>query len=204
MIEQINSRYLSLEERLNLVLPQITSETLLNNQSLGGDIGFHVFDYPADREDTVRDFIATVIEPNLQKSTRKIRFVNVNLFNLIIQLLKGRDLYDRALELQIAKGDESLMKVLAPVLKEDKVADYLIKTYHMDELDVMLLTGIGAAYPLVRLHTLLNALHMHWKNLPLVIFYPGKYDGVSLRLFGLNTERNDANAPYYRAFPLLK
>jgi hypothetical protein len=57
---ETSSRYLSLEERLNLILPRITSNELLNNEGLGNEIGFHIFDYPADREETVRDYIATV------------------------------------------------------------------------------------------------------------------------------------------------
>ena len=41
-MNEISSRYLPLEERLNLILPRITSNELLNNEGLGNDIGFHI------------------------------------------------------------------------------------------------------------------------------------------------------------------
>ena len=201
---ETSSRYLSLEERLNLILARITSKELLNNEGLGNEIGFHIFDYPAEREDTVRDYLATVLEPGLHKHPGKLRFRTVNLFQIVINLLEERGLLDKALALQQAKGNDALLKAVGPVLKEDKLASYLVNSLEVDNLDLVLLTGIGAAYPLVRLHTLLNGLHPLMKHTPLVVFYPGRYDGVSLRLFGLNTDRSDASAPYYRAFQLLK
>jgi hypothetical protein len=201
---ETSSRYLSLEERLNLILARITSKELLNNEGLGNEIGFHIFDYPAEREDTVRDYLATVLEPGLHKHPGKLRFRTVNLFQIVINLLEERGLLDKALALQQAKGNDALLKAVGPVLKEDKLASYLVNSLDVDNLDLVLLTGIGAAYPLVRLHTLLNGLHPLMKHTPLVVFYPGRYDGVSLRLFGLNTDSSDASAPYYRAFQLLK
>lgn len=200
----ISSRYESLETRLNMILPRITSDELLRNEGLGNEIGFHIFDYPADREDTVRDFVATVIEPALSKHPGPIRFRTINLFWLVIQLLKDRGLLDKAIEMQRTKGDEVLMRALGPVLKEDRLATYMVEQTPVDDLDLVLMTGIGTAYPLVRLHSLLSGLQPLMQATPLVIFYPGRYDGVSLRLFGLGSERNDASAPYYRAFQLLK
>jgi hypothetical protein len=201
---ETSSRYLSLEERLNLILPRITSNELLNNEGLGNEIGFHIFDYPADREETVRDYIATVLQPALAKHPAKLRFQTVNLFETVTRLLEERGLLDKAIAMQQTKGDEALLKAIGPVLKEDKLAAYLVNRLEVDALDLVLLTGVGTAYPLVRLHTLLNGLHPLMKHTPLVIFYPGRYDGVSLRLFGLNADRSDASAPYYRAFQLLK
>ena len=192
------------EDRLNQILPRITSEELLTNAGLGNEIGFHVFDYPADREDDMRDFLQTVIEPNLAKHPQPIRFKTVNLFELGIQLLDDRKLLDKVIAMQRDKGNDAALPGLRSVLKEDKVARYLTEQIDVSQLDLLLMTGIGAAYPMIRLHTLLNALHAHMRDTPLVVFYPGRYDGTSLRLFGLHTERNDANAPYYRAFRLIK
>lgn len=200
----LSRQHQSIEEKLNLILSRITSEDLLSNNRLGGDIGFHVFDYPAEKEDMVRDFVTTVVEPNLSKHQRPIRFKTINLFELIVQILKERNLLDKVIDIQKNKGNDAALPGLKSVLKEDKIASYLSKMLDIGSLDLVLLTGIGAAYPIVRLHALLNALHAKMQDTPLVVFYPGKYDGVSLRLFGLHTERNDANAPYYRAFQLLK
>jgi hypothetical protein len=73
----------------------------------------------------------------------------------------------------------------------------------------VLLSGVGNAYPLLRSHTLLNNLHSIMGQTPLVMFYPGKYDQTSLRLFGKSGTTGGAhhgrsrNANYYRAFRLV-
>ena len=51
---------------------------------------------------------------------------------------------------------------------------------------------------MLRTHTLLSALHPIMGNTPLLMFFPGRYDGHSLRLF--NTLAEDH---YYRAVRLV-
>ncbi len=51
---------------------------------------------------------------------------------------------------------------------------------------------------MLRTHTLLSALHPIMGKTPLLMFFPGRYDGHSLRLF--NTLAEDH---YYRAFRLV-
>jgi hypothetical protein len=80
------------------------------------------------------------------------------------------------------------------VLKEDKLAERLVAST-TSPTRRLVLWNVGAVYPMLRTHTLLTALHAHMKDTPLVMFYPGKYDGFSLRLF--NKLKDDH---YYRAF----
>ena len=56
----------------------------------------------------------------------------------------------------------------------------------------------GLVWPLLRTHSLLNNLQPVMGNTPLLLFYPGRYDGQSLRLFGKLKNNN-----YYRAFKLV-
>lgn len=200
----IPSQYLSLEERLNLILPRVSSRDFLENKGLGNEIGFHIFDYPAEDEETVRDFVKTVLEPALGKPPLSLKTKTVNVFDLAIGLLKDRKIYDKVIEVQKSRGNDAALPGLRSVLKEDKFAKYLTDQIDVRSLDLLLLTGIGAAYPMVRLHTLLNGLHAFMQDTPLVVFYPGKYNGASLRLFGLSHDSSDAGAAYYRAFQLLK
>lgn len=66
----------------------------------------------------------------------------------------------------------------------------------VEENSVVILTGIGEIYPLVRAHSVLNKMHLVYTKRPVIMMYPGEYD-KKLRLTILNTNR-DAN--YYRAF----
>ena len=65
---------------------------------------------------------------------------------------------------------------------------------------VVLLTGVGEVYPVLRLHGLFETLQQRgcFQNIPVVAFYPGVYTGQSLSLFNSLKDGN-----YYRAFDLL-
>ena len=186
------------EERLNQVLPRLASPDVLSNRGAGGEIGFWVFDYPPEQEMQMRAWITDVIEPELPKRKPGIRFKVIDLFEFVIELLKERTLLDKAFAKQMNEGDEAVLKSLRPVLKEDKLAARLVEVAGLQNLDLLLIKGVGAVYPMLRTHTLLSALHPHMRDKPLVMFYPGRYDGQSLRLFNKLTDDN-----YYRAFSLV-
>jgi len=100
--------------------------------------------------------------------------------------------------MQRSRGDEAVMAALRPVLKEDKLAKKVVSLVDLESIDVLILSGVGSAYPMLRTHTLLSALHPLVGRTPLLMFYPGRYDGYSLRLFNKLSEDH-----YYRAFRLV-
>lgn len=189
---------LSLEERLNQILPRITSRDFLDSKGLGNEIGFWIFDYPPERELEVRDFFSGTVLPALARTVPTIQAATVDLLQLVTGLLEDRKLLDKTLEMQKNKGDDSTLAALRSVLKEDKLAQKIASQFQIDTLDLLILTGVGSVYPMLRTHTLLSALHPIMGKTPLLMFFPGRYDGHSLRLF--NTLAEDH---YYRAFRLV-
>lgn len=186
------------EERLNHILPRLTSPDVLSNQGAGGEIGFWIFDYPPEQEMAMRAWLTDVIEPGLRKHVPAIRFQTVDLFQLVIDLLKERKLFDKACEMQASKGDAAVLASLRSVLKEDRLAARMTEKLNIAELDLLIVKGVGAVYPLLRSHTLLSALHPHMRDTPLLMLYPGTYNGQSLSLFNTLSDDN-----YYRAFQLV-
>ena len=189
---------LSLVERLNQILPRITSRDFLDSKGLGNEIGFWIFDYPPEREMEVRDFLSSTVFPALSKPNANVRFDVINLLDMVVELLQERNLLDKAIALQQSKGDEGVLPALRSVLKEDKLAQKIASKFDVASLDLLVLTGVGAVYPMLRTHTLLSALHPIMGKTPLLMFFPGKYDGHSLRLFNVLGEDH-----YYRAFRLV-
>jgi hypothetical protein len=188
----------TLEERLNQILPRVTSRDFLDSKGLGNEIGFWIFDYPPEREMDVRSFLTGTVLPALGKHVPPIKADAVDLLKLVTDLLEERNLLDKALEMQKNKGDDSTLSALRSVLKEDKIAQKIASKHDIANLDLLILSGVGAVYPMLRTHTLLSALHPIMGNTPLLMFFPGRYDGHSLRLF--NTLAEDH---YYRAFRLV-
>lgn len=187
----------NLQDRLNQVITRLQDKDVLSGAGLGNEIGFYIFDYPPEQELVVREHVRFVVD-FLRKKRPDLRLAHINLFELITKHLKDRRLLERALQLQREKGDAELLKSLKGPLHEEKIAQVLIAAAQPESHDLVLLTGIGSAWPLVRSHTLLNALHPLMHGRPLVVFYPGSYDGQGLSLFNRLSDRN-----YYRAFRLV-
>ena len=127
-----------------------------------------------------------------------IGHVVIDLLTLVTELLQDRKLLDKAMDMQTTKGDEATLIALRPILKEDKLAQKIAASTDIASLDLLVITGVGAVYPMVRTHTLLSALHPLMGKTPLLMLYPGRYDGHSLKLFNTLTEDH-----YYRAFRLV-
>ena len=191
------------EDRLNQALPRLASSDVLDNKGAGGEIGFWIFDYPPEREMEMRVWLKEVIEPGLRKQIPELRFKTVDLFDCVIELLEERGLLERAFDMQLKKGDEALLTSLRSVLKEDRLAARIAERANVADLGLLIIKGVGSVYPMVRTNTLLAALHPHMRHTPLLMLYPGRYDGMSLRLFDrLGADHVDA-ANYYRAFRLV-
>jgi hypothetical protein len=144
---------LSLEDRLNRILPRITSRDFLHSKGLGNEIGFWIFDYPPEREVDVRDFLSGTVLPALPKQVPPIRAAAVNLLQLVTEILEERKLLDKTFEMQAGKGDDSTLAALRSVLKEDRLAQKIATQFDVASLDLLILTGVGAVYPMLRTHT---------------------------------------------------
>lgn len=185
------------KERLNKILDRLTSDELLSNSGLGNEIGFYIFDYPPEHELQMREHIQFLME-QLPKKKPEIRCRHINLFELILHYLKNRKLLDRVLDIQKQKGDEAVLKALKGPLDPKKIAKEFVDLAHPEDQDLLLVSGVGSAYPMLRSHNLLNNLHYLMGDTPLIIFYPGIFTGQGLSLFGKLKESN-----YYRAFQLV-
>jgi len=184
-------------DRVNAILPRISSDEFLTSSGIGNEIAFYIFDYPPEQELQVREHIQFLLE-QLPKLKPVLRVRHINLFDLLIEHLKNRKLLERSLDMQKAKGDEKLLHSLKPILNAEKIADVFTAAAQPADSDLVLVSGVGSVWPLLRSHNLLNNLHSRMGQVPLVMFYPGKYDGQSLRLFGKVKGDN-----YYRAFRLV-
>lgn len=186
-----------LGERLNKILPRITSDNFLSGSGIGNEIAFYIFDYPPEDELRVRDFLVTLLE-HIPKQKRGMRVKHIDLFDFMLDHLRSRNLLDKAIELQRTKGDQALKKALMGPLHESKLSAPFAEAADPAGHDLIIASGAGLVWPLLRTHSLLNNLQPVMGNTPLLLFYPGRYDGQSLRLFGKLKNNN-----YYRAFKLV-
>ena len=198
-----------LTHRLNQILPKLTSDDFLRARGIGNEIAFYIFDYAPEDELRVREHIQFLVD-RLPKTKPGLRVVHVNLFDFLINYLKARNLLEKSFELQRENGNDALLKALKGILHEEKIAKRFGDIARPAEHDLVLISGVGSAYPLLRSHTLLSNLHAIMGQTPLVMFYPGGYDMQTLRLFGKtglvggSAEERKKKTNYYRAFRLIE
>ena len=184
-------------QRLNLILENITTNEFLSNQGLGNEIGFWIFDYKPSDELIIREYFG-ILESTFSKNHPNLSLLNINLLDSVIAYLQEKKLLDKSIQMQATKGDDALFKALKAVLHMDKFVPFLLKQYDVNRSDIIVMSGIGSVFPLLRAHNLLNSLHAELGHKPLIMFYPGKYDGQTLQLFDKLSSNN-----YYRAFKLI-
>ncbi len=187
---------MKLEERLDLLKEELQKEDFLQARGLGNEVPFWIFDYPPEKELLVRDTITKII-PALEKRT--IQVLEIDLYELCLEMIEKKISTDKISSFEEKKGSDELLKKLKLMLKPDLLKKAIQQK--MDEngdFHLLFLTGVGKAWPLVRSHSVLNNLQPLLGNKPLITFYPGKYSGFDLSLFG---KFRDAN--YYRAFRLI-
>jgi len=189
----------SLKDRLNQIYAHVTRKSFLAGHGIGNEISFYVFDYPPSAELGVRRHIQLLTQ-EIQRSD--IQLASINLFEFLVDHLKERRLLEKAFQMQKARGDDALLKALKGVLNPERVANNLASRLHIDQQDLVLLHGVGSAYPLVRTHSLLSNLQTRIGTTPLVMFFPGTYSEGRLELFS-GSKRASEKYHYYRALRLI-
>lgn len=187
-----------LKTRLKILDETFKEDDFLLNKGLGNEVGYYIFDYhPAD-ELLVREHIKLLQEnSDLYKEGYELKVFN--LYHIMIDYLRERQLLSRAEKFEKHGGIEEVTTKINRLLKMDgkERQNYFVE--HIEERtpekSIVILTGIGELYPLIRAHSILNKMHQVFDRVPVVMMYPGEYDKLKLTIFNTNKDDN-----YYRAF----
>ena len=194
----------TLSSRLNQILPRVSSESFLSSEGIGNEIACYIFDYPATDELQVRAHIIMMMD-RLARHHKELRVMHLNLLEVSVAYLEQRGVLEKALQMQTAKDDAAILQALKGPLAAEKLRDFIAAEHKPADYDLVLLSGVGSVWPMLRAHSLLNCLHTVMGKTPLVMFYPGTFDGTTLRLFGqiAPSTSKPGTKPYYRAFTLI-
>ena len=211
MSERISQQPLA--NRFDHLVRVIGSERFLLMRGLNNDLPFYICEYRAgeatEMQRLQRQLINTLQNLSVPAlSGRGVKVLDINLYDLCIELLKAREgsaagsrLWDEILAVEADTEKDGLLELLQNVLS---IKEYLIpaiaERLQQTEFDVLFLSGIGEIFPYIRSHNVLNNLQSTAKTKPTILFFPGEYrhsleQGASLELFGLLHDDK-----YYRAF----
>ncbi len=185
----------TIEQRLDQIYDIIQRGDFLSRKGLGKEVSFYIFDYDAGDEMLVRTHIKNLKEKlNSPFSMRKV--VEFDLYTMLLEIMEKEGVLDEMEALEREYGADYVLEALQDMASPEVYVDLIRK--HPKDYDLVFLTGVGKVWPVVRSHNILNNLHDVLEETPVIMFFPGQYDGFELQLFGRIKDDN-----YYRAFSLV-
>lgn len=185
-------------ERFQHLFAVISGQRFLKKQGLGNEIPFFICPFkPEDSVEIERQKLKLV--NRLEQAG--VRILEINLYDLSIEILKERGIWNQIIEMEATVSKEQLKELLQGVLDpEAHLVPAIAAKLASTEFEVLFLSGVGEVFPYIRSHNVLNNLQSTAKDKPTVLFFPGNYThslqtGASLDLF----ERMHDDK-YYRAF----
>jgi hypothetical protein len=179
------------------LLAVLSSTRFRQMEGLGGEVP--VFIYPYDPEDAL-EVAASKKRIKTLLSQQGIEVAEVNLYDLTVEILTERGVWDDLIEMEpsASKGDlrEGLQSMIDP---GEDLAPAIKAKLASQTFQIFFLTGIGEVFPFIRSHNVLNNLETVAGDHPMLMFFPGQYQqsealGSTLVLFGSIPDDN-----YYRA-----
>ncbi len=187
-----------MQDRFQHLFSVISSKRFLNKQGLGNEVPFFICPFKPE-ESVEMGRLQRLLVNRLEQAG--IRILQINLYDLSIEILKERDIWEQILEMENTVAKEQLKELLQGVLDpEAHLVPAIATKLASTDFDVLFLCGVGEVFPYIRSHNVLNNLQSTAKEKPTVMFFPGAYthsleSGASLDLFGrLHDDK------YYRAF----
>jgi hypothetical protein len=187
-----------MQERFQHLFAVISGQRFLTRQGLGNEVPFFICPYKP-YEAVAMERLQRQLVNRLEQAG--IRILEINLYDLSVEILKERNIWEKIVEMEDSVSKEQLKELLQGVLDpEAHLVPAIAAKMASTDFDVLFLSGVGEVFPYIRSHNVLNNLQSTAKEKPTVMFFPGAYthcleSGASLDLFGrLHDDK------YYRAF----
>ena len=183
----------NLKERLDLLRQEIQKDEFLDGSGLSFEVNIRMFCYDAKDEMVVSHFLKQI----RTDQTLKCRIIECNLYKIFLEACDELGITEDISEMEEADGQPYLLEQLQSAVSVDTYVEKMQYEPHIKG-DILTLTGVGDVFPFMRVHALLEALQPQFSDIPILVMYPGKFDGYHLTLFD-RLKPND----YYRAFNII-
>ncbi len=178
-----------INERLDSLKQLIQSQEFLEGKGLSNEVNIRIFCYDPAKEMAVRHFTEKLVSDiNLA-----CRLKEYNLYKVFLSICDDKRITPRIPQQEERKGTKFILGQLTRMANNAAFIEKM-KEKLSDEDEVIMLTGVGEVFPFIRVHALLEAMQPHF-NRPILVMYPGSFDGRYVKLF----DKLKPN-PYYRAF----
>lgn len=186
-----------LEHRCQVFRERLAQPDFLANKGIGNEIGFYTFCYDPSLEFEVRAYIEG-LRHDAECGALPCNLKVINLYDAFLALCENKRILKAIPKQELKTGTQRQRDQLQKICGPTAFAKYILEQTRPHEPgDVILITGVGEVYPFLRAHDLLNNMLADFGDVPVVIVYPGSFNGQQFRLFN----RLGADS-YYRAFDI--
>lgn len=183
----------NINEQLDIVRERIQDPMFLSGEGLSNEINIHIFCYNPKDEMAVRHFISQIVSDQ----SLECHPIECNLYKIFLSICNEMDIIDAIVDMESENGSEFMLEQLHSAIGDSEFIskmDFVTK----NPGDILLITGVGEAFPFMRVHKLLEAIQPHFSEIPVLVMYPGEFNNHQLKLF----KKLKPNA-YYRAFNII-
>lgn len=183
-----------LTERLDSLRQLLQDRAFLEGKGLSNEVNIRIFCYEASDEMVVRHFVAH----HLMDASLSSRILVCDMYEMFIEICRDMDILDSIPDMENEDGGAYTLEQLHGAVGDDEFIAKLREMAVPGAYDVLILTGVGDVFPFMRVHKMLEAMQPYFSDTPILVLYPGTFDGSAVKLFN----RLSPNA-YYRAFSII-
>ncbi len=181
----------------------LRSERFLKMEGLSKEVPFFIYHFPpawTHDVESMRDRIRTKLQ-----SDDGLTVAQVDLYDLAVELLTARGVWERVIELESTMDKGEFREVLQGMLDpHDHIAPAIRARLQDQSSDILFLTGLGEVFPFIRTHTVLENLQSVVVGEPMLAWFPGTYEFTQTAGHQLRALNLSASDSYYRAKDILE
>ncbi|WP_055078307.1 DUF1788 domain-containing protein [Lagierella massiliensis] len=182
-----------LKERLDKLRALMQESEFLESKGLSNEVNIRIFCYDPSDEMVIRHFMEQV----KADQSMNCNVIEYNLYEVFLSICEDKRIANAIPSMEEKKGTEFIRVQMSRMANNTAFVNKM--KYESHELgDVIVITGVGDVFPFIRVHDLLNAMQPEFPDVPILVFYPGNYDGRDVQLFN-RLKKNS----YYRAFNVI-
>jgi hypothetical protein len=178
----------------------LTSQRFLRMEGTGNEVPMFIKPYAIETEAKVRSEISALVS---RLRNQGLNVLEIDLLDFVAEILAPRDRLKRLLEKEKSYTKSKLLDTMRRFTDpKSALVPAISERFQEADYDVTIIQGVGAVFPFLRTHSMLENLQPAMMHHPVVMFFPGEYHhregaGSALHLFGRIEHRG-----YYRAFNL--
>lgn len=164
-------------------------------KNLGGELALFIQPVPPEYQNKIDEQVQRLSN---RLGKKGISSVSINLYDLCMEILTEEGVLDTILEEEANLDKNDIVATLDSVLDIKSVLVPRIESLVQEaNPNFIFISGVGNVYPFVRSHGILNNIDELTDGHNLILFFPGDYNNLQLKLFGRISDEN-----YYRGHNL--